>query len=94
VSVKVTEDDVESMFNNPVVNWITMEENIDGSWTVSFKNEKYLKKAMEYVKSDEEGGWFECFEFKEEVNKAALAQFGFRVSGENITGGCNSEPDC
>jgi hypothetical protein len=48
-----------------VVKWRTLKKNSDGSWTVSFKN-KVLKVAMEYVKLDDEGGWFENFEFKEE----------------------------
>jgi hypothetical protein len=71
--VELREEDVETMFDIPVLNWSTMKKNDDGSWTVSFKNKKVLQAAMEYVKSDEEGGWFENFEFEEEeVNKAAL----------------------
>ena len=41
---------------------MTLKENSDGNWTVSFKNKEVLKVAMKYVKLD--GGWFENFEFK------------------------------
>jgi hypothetical protein len=64
--VKVRKEDLESMFDIPVVKWRTLKENSDASWTVSFKNKEVLKVAMEYVKLGDEGGWFENFEFKEE----------------------------
>lgn len=53
--MEVSEEDLESMFNNPVVPWSTMRKNSDGGWTVSFKNKHFLKEAMEYVKLDREG---------------------------------------
>jgi hypothetical protein len=57
-SVKVRKEDLESMFDIPVIKWRTLKENSDGSLTVSFKNKEVLKL-------DDEGGWLENFEFKE-----------------------------
>ena len=41
--MKVREEDLESMFDIPVVKWRMLKENSDGSWTVLFKNKKVLK---------------------------------------------------
>jgi hypothetical protein len=54
------------MFDIPVVKWRTLKENSDRSLTVSFKGKEVLKVAMKYVKLDDESGWLENFEFKEE----------------------------